>query len=35
MATQTEADKLAVAGRIDNTILKNQLSLIKNEQNLW
>lgn len=34
MATQTEADKLAVAGRIDNIILKNQLSLIKTEQNL-
>ena len=34
VATQTEADKLAVAGRIDNIILKNQISLLKTEQNL-
>lgn len=34
LATQTEADKLAVAGRIDNIILKNQISTMKTEQNL-
>ena len=28
--TQTEPDKLAVAGRIDNIFLKNELNLMKN-----
>ena len=32
--TQTEPDKLAVAGRIDNVLLKNELNLMKNSENL-
>ena len=32
--TQTESDKLAVAGRIDNVLLKNELNLMKNSENL-
>ena len=34
ITTQTEADKLAVAGRIDNVLLKNELNLMKNSENL-
>ena len=31
---QTEPDKLAVAGRIDNILLKSELNLMKNSENL-
>ena len=34
ITTQTEADKLAVAGRIDNVLLKNELNLMKSSKNL-
>ena len=34
ITTQTEPDKLAVAGRIDNVLLKNELNLMKNSKNL-
>ena len=33
ITTQTEPDKLAVAGRIDKVLLKNELSLMKNSEN--
>ena len=33
ITTQTEADKLAVAGRIDNVLLKNELNLMKSSKN--
>ena len=34
ITTQTVPDKLAVAGRIDNVLLKNELNLMKNSENL-
>ena len=34
ITTQTEPDKSAVAGRTDNILLKNELNLIKNSENL-
>ena len=34
ITTQTEPDKLAVAGRIENVFLKNELNLMKNSENL-
>ena len=34
ITTQTEPDNLAVAGRIDNVLLKNELNLMKNSENL-
>ena len=34
ITTQTEPDKLAVAGRIDNVLLKNELNLMNNSKNL-
>ena len=34
ITTQTEPNKLAVAGRIDNVLLKNELNLMKNSKNL-
>ena len=34
ITTQTEPDNLAVAGRIDNVLLKNKLNLMKNSENL-
>ena len=34
ITTQTEPDKLAVAGRIENVLLKNELNLMKNSENL-
>ena len=33
ITTQTEPDKLAVAGRIDNVLIKNELNLMKNSEN--
>ena len=34
ITTQAEPDKLAVAGCIDNALLKSELSLMKNSENL-
>ena len=34
ITTQTEPDKLAVTARIDNVLLKNELNLMKNSENL-
>ena len=34
ITTQTEPDKLAAAGQIDNVLLKNELNLMKNSKNL-
>ncbi|MEO0686284.1 MAG: THAP domain-containing protein, partial [Cyanobacteria bacterium J06649_11] len=34
-STQTEPDKLAVMGRIDNVLLKNELNLVKSCENLY